>query len=713
MNFKQLWHSLNRLDNSDLVEMEEVHKFFFINAIMLFALVLFLFFSLYNLFVSHLYKMLAVDLSGFVLVSLTMWGLYRWKKIELISTLLILFIFTLTLTAVAIQKNQDYILIYSVFMPMMAIFLKGPKRGFIYALVFILTLISMLITCFPAYKPAPFTTTSLVNIMMVLFGVTILAFYYETGRRRTFVAIQKVRDRYFEQNQLLNESHARYEALFNQLPEAAWIVDAKTASFIDINQASISQYGYSKDEFLHKLHISDIDVYDSKEVVEARAKRILETGGEIFETKHRCKDGRIIDVLVSTKLIIYNNELLISGTFLDITTQKKQAQEINRVKERYISLFENLPQPAWVVEPQTQKYVSINKAFQDHYGYTMEDLKDKEITMINIRDSKEKIADNIQRVLNGEEVIIESWHRIKSGDVINVIINARRVVFEDHEYVVAVMTDITKQKILQMELEDLTNSLQERVADEVEKNREKDHIMHDQAKSAQMGEMLRMIAHQWRQPLNAISASSIELSLKNTLNQLDDALIEEHSSFVQEQTKMMSKTINDFMEFFKPEQKKRHFTMKEIFDEILTLMGVQIKNRGILLHYDQCQQTELYSYFKELIHVIINLLSNSRDAFEESHSSKRDIFVACRQEQEDLIITISDTAGGIPESIIDNVFDPYFTTKEQGKGTGIGLYMSKRIVEEILKGTIDVHNDNDGAVFTLSIPTKKKVAKGA
>ena len=232
--------------------------------------------------------------------------------------------------------------------------------------------------------------------------------------------------------------------------------------------------------------------------------------------------------------------------------------------------------------------------------------------------------------------------------------------------------------------------------------REKEQLLFTQSKNAQMGEMLSMIAHQWRQPLNAISASSISLELKYSMNVFTENDILEHTKFIQENTQKMSKTIDDFMNFFKPEEEKVDFTIKSSIEEILSLIGTQLKSRGIELIFNIENDIFIHSYKKELSHILINLITNARDAYEGNNIESKTIEIVATKENTLIIIKVIDKAGGIPTTIRDKIFNPYFTTKEQGKGTGIGLYMTKKILEEIFNGNISVENKNSGAIFTIT-----------
>ncbi|HEX5330940.1 PAS domain-containing sensor histidine kinase [Sulfuricurvum sp.] len=285
---------------------------------------------------------------------------------------------------------------------------------------------------------------------------------------------------------------------------------------------------------------------------------------------------------------------------------------------------------------------------------------------------------------------------MKKGDKEHVFsVSVSEVYIENDKINIASFSDIT-------ELEEYKKTLEERIKAEVVENRNKDRMLHNQSKSVQMGEMLNMIAHQWRQPLNAISASAISVAMKLELGELEPDDIREHLTYIQWRVQKMSQTINDFMNFFKPDQEMQQFSLNDVIKDIESLMKAQLQGRGIRILYDERNPITIYSYKKELAHVLINIIANARDAYEGLHMESKSITVTLSErEDRQLVLTVRDRAGGINPENMDKIFNPYFTTKDQGKGTGIGLYMSKRIVLEILHGTIDAANTPEGAEFSI------------
>jgi len=251
--------------------------------------------------------------------------------------------------------------------------------------------------------------------------------------------------------------------------------------------------------------------------------------------------------------------------------------------------------------------------------------------------------------------------------------------------------------------EALTNILNQTSKDlaEITELRKKDIVSSQQAKLVQMGEMVNMIAHQWRQPLNAISAAAIKLSMQAQMGMATEEEIEKTTHFIETTTQDMSKTINDFMNFTKPTDEKICILFQDIIDDILRMMGAQLKNHNIHFIEEIEEHLEITTFNKDLEHILINLFSNARDAFEDREMENKEIKLTAFAKGDDCLIEVSDNAGGIPNGVIEKIFNPYFTTKEQGKGTGLGLYMSKKILTETIGGHIDVCNTHDGAKFTI------------
>jgi len=240
------------------------------------------------------------------------------------------------------------------------------------------------------------------------------------------------------------------------------------------------------------------------------------------------------------------------------------------------------------------------------------------------------------------------------------------------------------------ELRELNKNLEKKVEYEVEQSRKKDEIMFRQSRLAAMGEMVGNIAHQWRQPLNAIVLIIQSFQMKKMLGKLDDEFID---SQVDEGIKLatsMSKTIDDFRNFFKPNKIEEHFSVKTTIEESISLVGHYYEKLDINVKLICENDFETLGYPNEFSQVMMNLLSNSKDILKDKEDGNRniEIIVKINEDKNEGVISVIDNGGGISEEVQNRMFEPYFTTKHQSSGTGIGLYMSKEIIEKQMSGSI-------------------------
>jgi signal transduction histidine kinase len=216
-----------------------------------------------------------------------------------------------------------------------------------------------------------------------------------------------------------------------------------------------------------------------------------------------------------------------------------------------------------------------------------------------------------------------------------------------------------------------------------------------------MGEMISMIAHQWRQPLNAITLTTAALELNAENERWDKRFFQSRLERISNYAHHLSSTIEDFRNFFKSEKKKEETTFADIIERTLTLVQSAVESKNITIRTEfHCKHT-VSTYPNELLQVAMNLIKNAEDALVENNTTDPTITIKCYSESDKSVLEIADNAGGIDPSIIDNIFDPYFTTKEEHNGTGLGLYMSKMIIEEHCKGILSVDNSSVGAVFKI------------
>lgn len=231
-----------------------------------------------------------------------------------------------------------------------------------------------------------------------------------------------------------------------------------------------------------------------------------------------------------------------------------------------------------------------------------------------------------------------------------------------------------------------------------EQDLKKDKLIEQQSRLAAMGEMIDAVAHQWRQPLNAISMVMEMLKDEFQKGNLTNSYMDEAQGTIEMQIEHMITTLNEFRSFLRPSTRNENFYIYETLENIQILMKDELISQNVNLTVDIDKKIQIYGNNNELKHLFINLINNSIDAFNDREIEKRNIYIRCYEQKNKIYIEVEDNAGGVPKEVINTLFDANITTKQ--KGSGIGLYMSAQIVKKN-NGTITVHNSNKGAFFTI------------
>ena len=269
-------------------------------------------------------------------------------------------------------------------------------------------------------------------------------------------------------------------------------------------------------------------------------------------------------------------------------------------------------------------------------------------------------------------------------------------------------------EILQNELETLNHLLEKKVSKAVSELRKKDQLMMQQSRLAQMGEMISMIAHQWRQPLAAISSTVVGIKLKSALNKFDLSKKEDQQAYQQylnanfEQIEnyilTLSNTIDDFRNFYKGEKISTCTSINSTLEKTLKIIESSLATENIILVKRFHSKQKLLMYENELLQVFLNFIKNAQDNFKERHIESATLTITTFDINDGVGVEICDNGGGIDESIHEQIYDPYFSTKSKKNGTGLGLYMSKMIIEEHHHGKLTHYNREGGVCFHITIP---------
>ena len=253
----------------------------------------------------------------------------------------------------------------------------------------------------------------------------------------------------------------------------------------------------------------------------------------------------------------------------------------------------------------------------------------------------------------------------------------------------------------ELQILDLVNNLEIKIQREVEKNKQQQLLMLHQSRLAQMGKMISMIAHQWRQPLNNLALINQSIILKYMRGKLNDELMDYFKENSNKQITQMTNTIDDFRDFFKPEKEKVNFNLDSAINQCLEIISPVLKKEEIKLNLSLDKYCIIDGYPNEFGQAILNIISNGNDVLLENNIEDKQIDITLSQNNTQILLTISDNGGGIADNVIDKIFDPYFSTKNEKNGTGLGLYMTKLIIENHMNGIINVSNNDKGAVFII------------
>ena len=306
--------------------------------------------------------------------------------------------------------------------------------------------------------------------------------------------------------------------------------------------------------------------------------------------------------------------------------------------------------------------------------------------------------DDYEKALEEKRVILENKFKSYVTNIFIISIILMIILLFISKYI---------SKILQKKFEEYKKEIEDFVK---ENNYQRDILAH-QSKMSAMGEMIGNIAHQWRQPLSVITTAASGVKVNKELEILTDKDLDNSMDIIVEQSIYLSHIIEDFKNFARVNNEKTCFNLENIVNKAINLSFGKIENNGITI-VKNIDEIELHNFENQFVQLLINILKNSSDEFEKINIDKKLLIISCKIINKNIQLTIQDNAGGIPEDIIPRIFEPYFTTKHQYQGTGMGLYMSEEIVTKIMNGTIEVTNEEfkyeeknyKGAKFSITLP---------
>jgi len=485
-----------------------------------------------------------------------------------------------------------------------------------------------------------------------------------------------------------------------------YFIDKNKKGFLSTKFAKI--LGYNKTEltiYEKDIHSFIESLIDKKQIAKynsAYAKFLKEK--KIFDmvVKLQTKQNIYKHFHITTKYVEMETDTKVVGVIIDVDEKYKNTIGLHIQKQKLDTIFASVKN--MILINNGKELIEVNQAFQRYLGITLEQFKIKHKCICELFCHEEEDDSYLyfEKKYNTKWIntILNSNKDYKVKIEINNTFYHFKIVLKEIDlddvqkgYLIT-LNDITTQVLYE-------EKLRENVNKQVEQLRQKDEMLLSQSKSAAMGEMISAIAHQWRQPLNTLSLYNIALEENQNL---DKKSLQEFRAKSNQVIQQMSQTIDDFRDFFKPNKSKEKFYIKTSISKVLELLDAQLKTHNITISNTVCENVFLINFKSEFEQVIINLLNNAKDAIlknQKTQFSGGIIDVTCKEEKNTIIVEIKDNGGGIEKEIIEKIFQPYFTTKFESQGTGLGLYMSKMIIERNMGGTIDVYNTDDGVLFQL------------
>jgi len=332
------------------------------------------------------------------------------------------------------------------------------------------------------------------------------------------------------------------------------------------------------------------------------------------------------------------------------------------------------------------RIIKVSSAFCNMNGYKSSELVGNTHNLLRHNDTAKEVIDDLWKTIKSGNIWTGELKNIKKNGDFYWVETTIYPNFDNMGNIIsydAISQDITSKKVIESQ----------------------QNLLIEQSKHAAMGEMISMIAHQWRQPLQAVSILVQKLPLTKMIDgEITDELLDSVVDDVGKQLNYMSKTIDDFRDFFKPNRNKETIDISIIVNKSIDFIGYLLKANSIKLNIRNDMKIDVFVYLNEIVQAIINIIKNACDALNEKNNENKVINISTLKESHYICIMIEDNAGGIPNNVMGKIFEPYFSTKTNKNGTGLGLYMCKTIIEQHSNGVISVENTDIGAKFTIKLP---------
>jgi|GEM_PF-790523 len=525
----------------------------------------------------------------------------------------------------------------------------------------------------------------------------------QTGAPQYFVSVVEDISSRKEAEQRLQESEAKYRALFEQSPVGVAFTDGE-GRIVEANRSARRMLALPMPErvSLDSLKWLGNETTGTLPLQDFPSCRALKEGIRVDGEELRLSRSSGDTVWLSVSATPLGLEQYrVALTFMDVTEHRMMEAALRESEERYRFLVEQSPDGIVLHSGGAIEFVNP-AAVKMFGGQSLEDFLGRSVIDLVHPDSRDLVVDRQRTMAEGQGVpLIEEKLLRLDGTFFFAEVVAEPMVYKGRMLVQVVFRDVTGRKLAEEELRRLNETLEQRVVEQVAQNREKDHLLIQQSRLAAMGEMIGNIAHQWRQPLNALGLLLSNIQDAFHYHELDEEYLDTATENGRRLIGKMSDTIDDFRNFFRPNREKVEFGLRDAVENALRLVSASFKHHNIPVRIEATEDVRVLGFANEFSQVLLNLFVNAKEAMQEKGVTDGGLEISFVREGDRAILRVGDKGGGIAEEVLPRIFDPYFTTKE--KGTGIGLYMSKMILEN-MDGTIEAHNRNGGAEFVIRIP---------
>jgi len=464
------------------------------------------------------------------------------------------------------------------------------------------------------------------------------------------------------------------------------------------------QLAYIETSHLHSL-INDIWLFNERGL-EAQLKGILALP-MIEALRLERKDGPELAVGKTTSRHLISHTIPLSYQHLDKTVPlgtlhitASTDHVIQRMKERVLLIL--FTQAVMIFFISTFIFLLFYHLIGRHLAVMARHASALTISNLHEPLQLERSQGCPQDAKDELDLLVDSLNSMQA-QISDYLTERRQIEDTLHEQATLLEDEIAQRQQAEEELNVINCSLEERIADAINELRRKDTLLLQQSKLAAMGELLNNIAHQWRQPLNNIAVSIQTMQYLNKAGELSQEEMDRDIKAVMDILFYMSGTIDDFRSFFIKDREKREFVLQEIVEKTLNLLRSTLDDKGIMVKVEAEADVRATGYPNEYAQSLMNILNNAHDALLERQVQGPSITLVIRQEGSRSVLTVSDNAGGIPQQILPQIFEPYFTTKGPSQGTGIGLYMAKTMIERNMGGTLTARNTAAGAEFRIEL----------